>query len=118
METRHELMLSIIRDRITNTEKYKKEHYSKYGIDNDGQMDSKHGRYSRYGDDTSRVRDRIKGCNHEDTLEIRSALYTSPHIYNKGKITQEEIKREIEIQEQKTPEIKVKVKTKKAKAKQ
>lgn len=45
-------------------------------------------------------------------VEIRSALYTSKYPYNKGQITQEEVKREIEIkQEQKTPEIKVKVKT-------
>jgi hypothetical protein len=55
----------------------------------------------------------IEGCNHEDTLEIRSALYTSKDPYNKGQITQKEVKRETQIQEkQKTPEIKVKVKTK------
>jgi hypothetical protein len=45
-------------------------------------------------------------------------MSTSKDSYNKGKITQKEVKREIEIQEkQKTPEIKVKVKTKSKKAK-
>ena len=41
----------------------------------------------------------IEGCNHEYALEIRSAIYTSKYPYNKGKITQEEVKREIEIKE-------------------
>jgi hypothetical protein len=32
IEERHELILTIVRDRITNTEKYKKERYSKMGL--------------------------------------------------------------------------------------
>jgi hypothetical protein len=103
VEERHELMLSIIRDRITNIEKYKKERYSKYGIDYYGEIDSKHYRYAYVGDHDRRIRAMIEGCNHEDTLEIRSALYTSKYPYNKGQITQEEVKRE-------KPKIKIKLK--------
>lgn len=109
VEERHELILTIIRDRITNAENYKKERYSKYGIGYYGEMDSKH--HLTYGDYTSRVRAIIKGCKHKDTLEIRAALYTSPYPHNKGQITQKEVKREIEIKEE---EIKVKVKSKKS----
>lgn len=118
VEERHELMLTIIRDRITNIEKYKKERYCKYGIDYYGEINSKHLHYAYAGDHNRRIRAMIEGCNHEDTLEIRSALYTSRYAYNKGQIAQEEVKRETQKQEkQKTPEIKVKVKTKSKKAK-
>jgi hypothetical protein len=76
-------------------------------------MDSKHRRWESHRPHGV-IRAMIQGCNHEDTLQIRSALYTSRYPYNKGQITQEEVKRETQTQE---PEIKVKVKTKSKKAK-
>lgn len=84
IEERHELMLSIIRDRIVNEARYKKEHYSKY---------SSYSNKSKYPDlpiaelfaRGIKVRRKMKGCKHEEDLEIVMALHKCRYWSNKGK---------------------------------
>jgi hypothetical protein len=75
IEQRQDLMLSMIRDRISNAEKFEKEHSSKfsYGRKKRSLYDvcSQQG----LGNYRERARRRMKGCNHREDLEIITALY-------------------------------------------
>lgn len=92
METRHELMLSIIHDRIVNADKYKKERFSKYG----GGQWGKYGRLEkRVPYDSKNIqsakRKIMKQCNHKDTLEIRRTLYSTWEHYLEEEATKQNL---------------------------
>ena len=73
LEARHDLMLSIIRDRITNIEKYANERFSKFGgwwFDNS----------SKWPDPTRRYSIKTKtmnGCKHKEEPGIKEAFASS-----------------------------------------
>jgi len=73
LEARHDLMLSIIRDRITNIEKYANERFSKFGgwwFDNT----------SKWPDPTRRYSIKTKtmnGCKHKEEPGIKEAFASS-----------------------------------------
>ena len=75
MEQRHELMLSMIHDRIKNAEKYHKEHFPKLTYARKKrtlfEVYSKDGQIKYH----EIARRRMKGCNHKEDLEILMALY-------------------------------------------
>jgi hypothetical protein len=84
MERRHDLMLSMIKDRIDNNEEYAKERFSKYAarrkvycdvVDHD----KKSRQYSNPFKYYPSIRMKMDGCNHEDKEEVRTIL---PKIYH------------------------------------
>lgn len=82
MEQRHDLMLSIIHDRIENKEKFEKEYFSKYStyeyIDSRRKMSSYH-RFFEKGIHRQIARRRMKGCKHGESLQILVAYYKNQY---------------------------------------
>jgi hypothetical protein len=80
IEARHELMLSLIRDRITNAEKYRKERFSKLGGWWWHRCDKLPEDYNRRYHSRTKI---MSGCKHQDESEIRDAftsLYKHTHL--------------------------------------
>ena len=74
-EQRHELMLSMIYDRIRNADKYEKEHYSKYSTWKSSDSRTKVRKYHIH--DIRRIMRRRmqQNCKHREDPEILTALY-------------------------------------------
>jgi DNA-directed RNA polymerase subunit RPC12/RpoP len=88
LERRHDLMLSMIKDRIDNKDEYEKERFSKYGkyvYKNkwycDINAETKKREYRHGMKHAPMKRLIMDGCNHEDKEEVRKALI---EIYYRG----------------------------------
>jgi hypothetical protein len=81
VESRHELMLKIIHDRIENKEKYKKERFSGYGIKDSPSRIKRSEYIGKYHPQRRAI---MKGCKHEDSEEIRKVLFPSSRWYDRG----------------------------------
>lgn len=77
MEERHELMLSMIRDRIENKDKYEREYFEKYSKWKDTRQ--KGSKYSIHGMKPSKRR-QIDGCKYKEDVNILTILSRHPYL--------------------------------------
>jgi hypothetical protein len=77
IEARHELMISIILDRIRNKEKYEREHFSKYSKYSEARRKRNpvEAGYLPRRRNKEGVLLKVKGCKHEEIPEIRDTFY-------------------------------------------
>jgi hypothetical protein len=77
IEARHEIMISIILDRIRNKEKYEKEYFLKYSKYSEARRKRNpvEARYLPRRKNKEKILLRMEGCNHEEIPEIRDAFY-------------------------------------------
>lgn len=87
MEERHELMLSIIHDRVTNAEKYEKEHYSKFSRWSERSKTSNYRMNLPIGEllHNVNVRRRMSGCKHKEEVDVLMHLYKHPYLDNNNR---------------------------------